>query len=613
MRFVLALLAVLLAVPAQAQVSDLSLAQTFPVTGVPANKLVYGVQEFPFNVGGRTPDSGNAWVTLNNQAYGYLVTGSVAPVWVASMGASLDNSNGALADDQAWSTAMLAYMTGSGNSQPTVWNTADKSASINIGAGGLSATSTVGFAFGTGTASVRGTTAKSTGKACFEAALTAATNSWNLGLANTNFDLAQPIGLGTGADGVGFEPGGVGGNGNSIFFNTAALSNGTIQSPSGDAATICVDLGANLIWATSGTMRGQGFPWNNSATANPATGAGGLSIAGIGGPLFIIFNEGDAGGVSTLNTAGPFAVATPATFSAWDATNGPSFSGCQQPMGMAWENWGSHAGFNPNGNLNPDGTMKAGQLAVWSQLLYTPACAPITGTAWNPGDKSTSIALSGNNLVATSGTTFANGAGSASVRSTTSKSAGKACFDVQMSAATNNWNVGLANASFNLDDLIGLGTGPNGVGIEPGATPTGGNSIFFNSALLSAGSITSSAPDPVTVCEDFGAGLIWMTSAAMRSQGNTWNNSPAANPATGTGGLSTSGLTCPCFIIYNNVQSGGVATLNVAGPLAVATPGGFVTWDVVVPNTTKRPLLINLGAIANDKLMFASAHEHPDR
>lgn len=65
----------------------------------------------------------------------------------------------------------------------------------------------------------------------------------------------------------------------------------------GDRIRIAVDNGAKLLWIAR-----NGGTWNNSGTANPATGTGGLDISGMAGnlkPGFASNNSGESAIVST--------------------------------------------------------------------------------------------------------------------------------------------------------------------------------------------------------------------------------------------------------------------------------------------------------------------------
>jgi hypothetical protein len=260
-------------------------------------------------------------------------------------------------------------------------------------------------------------------------------------------------------------------------------------------------------------------------------------------------------------------------------------------MATNWYAWGNLTS-NPNGTLNGDGTLKSGQLTYYSQLLFT--APPAVATTWNPNDQ-LNITLSGSNSIAAAGAGCTGGAPCA-VRTTSSKSAGKVCVEVTATVISSNWDVGLSNASYSLSNGSGLGSDTNGIGYDPnfnqGSLTLG---VFYNNGILSDSSDPTGEPNgaAVTICSDYTAGSFWVTSPQMRALGNPWNNSPTANPATGVGGFPFAGMTCPCFVTYQNFEA-GTATLNTTGPFAVATPSGFSAWDTAVA-TTGRPVFI-LGA-----------------
>jgi hypothetical protein len=208
-------------------------------------------------------------------------------------------------------------------------------------------------------------------------------------------------------------------------------------------------------------------------------------------------------------------------------------------------------------------------------LAFNATGAQSASTTWNPADKATGITLSNVNQTATSA---GSGSGSISVRTTSSKSSSKACVEATASTIGPNWTFGLTNATYSLTIPGGLGTDANGIGFNPNSTGRP-QAVFFNNAAVSNGSSNSANGEAMTVCEDFGAKLLWVTSATMRAAGTPWNNSATANPATGTGGISTAALTCPCFATFNEINEVGVAVLNTAGPFAVTTPSGFTSWD----------------------------------
>ena len=281
-----------------------------------------------------------------------------------------------------------------------------------------------------------------------------------------------------------------------------------------------------------------------------------------------------------MNTFTPYANGT--------AANGPTFTGRNVPMSTNWYAWGNLTS-NPNGTLNSDGSLKSGQLTYWSTLLF--ATPPAVSTTWNPNDQLGNT-LSGSNLVAT----INGGVTTAAVRTTSSKSSGKVCFEVVASTITTTWEGGLTNAAWALSDPGGFGQDFNGIGVAMNWDLPGGSGL----AVVIGGNIVSQSADStgdsngaaVTMCEDFDAQLFWVTTPRMRALGNTWNNSASASPATGTGGLSTAGLTCPCFVTYHDTSATSVGTLNATGPFAVSTPAGFSAWDTTTASTTGRPFII---------------------
>jgi hypothetical protein len=257
------------------------------------------------------------------------------------------------------------------------------------------------------------------------------------------------------------------------------------------------------------------------------------------------------------------------------AAGGITYANGKQPTSNGWYAWGNLNG-NPNGTLSADNTtLRVGQQGFWSQLLFGSAVTPPTLTVWNPSDKSTSITLSNNNKTATS--TAINT--SASVRATTAKTTGNVCFEVTVTTIQPDTDVGIANGTYNLAG-IGLGGDVNGIGFDPNSGG-GLQGIFFSNNLLSSGGVSSANGTHLTECFNLDTSRAWVTSDEMRAAGHPWNNDVIGNqnPATLTGGMSFSGLTCPCFITYNEFENGGVVVLNTAGPFAVATPSGFSSWD----------------------------------
>lgn len=58
-------------------------------------------------IGGEPFDSGSQYIQLLNQAFGYLVTQDIAPVWIGEIGASMNSQ-----DDQGWAATVAPYLNG---------------------------------------------------------------------------------------------------------------------------------------------------------------------------------------------------------------------------------------------------------------------------------------------------------------------------------------------------------------------------------------------------------------------------------------------------------------------------------------------------------------------
>ena len=98
--------------------ADLTTVVKYPVTMSYPAQLVYSVHDYPFSISNVKPDSGASNAKGMTQAWGYLVTKNIAPVWIGEMGASLDGVGGDskplanLKDEQAWATTLVAYLNG---------------------------------------------------------------------------------------------------------------------------------------------------------------------------------------------------------------------------------------------------------------------------------------------------------------------------------------------------------------------------------------------------------------------------------------------------------------------------------------------------------------------
>lgn len=219
-------------------------------------------------------------------------------------------SDGSLTYDEAFTITVMDVS----DSVPTTLNPADKSASIALTDGDLTYTSNAGAAV---TAGVRGTTSKSSGKWFFSydpVTVETGTTRSAIGIARADRVLSNGR-QGTDNLSIGHVPAGT-------VYNTPD-NNASIAAytSAASAVDVAVDIDAKLIW-----FRVDGGNWNNSASADPATGAGGISFSGKTGPWFpcvtayssVALADGSYG-KGTLNFgASAFTYAPPAGFTAWN-------------------------------------------------------------------------------------------------------------------------------------------------------------------------------------------------------------------------------------------------------------------------------------------------------
>jgi VCBS repeat-containing protein len=93
---------------ASAPEGDLSSVLTDPVALTDPDKVVYSVHEYPPSVNPAIFNGNPAqYIQQLNNAWGFLITDNIAPVWIGEMGSSL-----ATATDQLWAQTLVNYMNG---------------------------------------------------------------------------------------------------------------------------------------------------------------------------------------------------------------------------------------------------------------------------------------------------------------------------------------------------------------------------------------------------------------------------------------------------------------------------------------------------------------------
>lgn len=186
-----------------------------------------------------------------------------------------------------------------------VWNSADKTAGVTLSNGDLTA-------FATDISSiVNATLARSAGKYVFaiNPDLLAGTTTWRIGIRNNAATVALDDAIWVAASG-----------GVTRAVNASTITAATVQSwlASASEVMIAVDLNAGKFW-----VKVDAGNWNNSATANPATGVEGIDFSAIIGqsffPMWFMNNTND-NQVTANFGASPFTNAIPAGFTSWDGS-----------------------------------------------------------------------------------------------------------------------------------------------------------------------------------------------------------------------------------------------------------------------------------------------------
>jgi hypothetical protein len=191
---------------------------------------------------------------------------------------------------------------------------------------------------------------------------------------------------------------------------------------------------------------------------------------------------------------------------------------------------------------------------------------------WNPADL-INMVLSNSNLTATA-------SASSYVRALLGNTSGKYYFEMTMTVwASPSTGVGIASGSFVWSSGGGFSNAVTGIG----TTGVIGNGAIFVNGVIPTGSPTLASRSPgdiIGIAVDIGAQLIWFRVAPS---GN-WNGSGTANPATGIGGISISGLagvTGGLAPLFFPITSSEAVTANFGGStFSGAVPASFTSgWS----------------------------------
>jgi hypothetical protein len=196
----------------------------------------------------------------------------------------------------------------------------------------------------------------------------------------------------------------------------------------------------------------------------------------------------------------------------------------------------------------------------------SPAASGGSGTTtFDPANTAAQIVLSNGNLTATINN---QGASYFNTRSIASHATGKFYWELTIVAieASGQTDLGFGNASAG---VLGFDSNDSAGGFDNG-TALAINSAF-GATITSAGWTVTNV---VSIAIDLGGQLVW-----YRVNSGNWNNSGAANPATGTGGVSFSAITGPYYAaisIKSDAAGNTQITANFgATSYATSAPAGF--------------------------------------
>lgn len=186
-----------------------------------------------------------------------------------------------------------------------------------------------------------------------------------------------------------------------------------------------------------------------------------------------------------------------------------------------------------------------------------------TLATWNPADKASGVTLINGDLTAK---------GLGGVRATVGKTTGKYYFEI-------NYDLGVPDT--NQRQLFGIfpqSTSVNASDPSPGAVQlnSGGGEVDVNGVNVGLWCPVNIPVqgDKACIAVNFDAGLFW-----ARLNGGNWNNNVSADPASGAGGFSISGLSgllYPGLWLLNNSEGVPQFTANFgASAFSFSVPSGF--------------------------------------
>ena len=199
-------------------------------------------------------------------------------------------------------------------------------------------------------------------------------------------------------------------------------------------------------------------------------------------------------------------------------------------------------------------------------------------TTWDPNNKSSSETLSGGNLVATS-----SGIGTvAATRGLT----GKTYFEVTPTTLTGTVAVGLVNRSYNMASGTIPGTDNNGLAFKSSGAVVLNNVTLTTIAAYAANNV-------IGVAVDIQNRLIW-----FRVGAGNWNNSGAADPVAGIGGIDYSSMALAALFPAAGGSATGAVMTAAFSSFTNTAPSGYITADTCQATAVNADKTVG-GGVAN--------------